>query len=180
VGRLAEEFNRLMEEARPPLPTATIGGEYDARGTLLRYGERLFDEMVPRCDLCLTVSGTATLHVAGHGVPMIVVYRGSRFLWHLVGRWLVKTRTYSLVNLLNETREHIVPEIVPWFGSNRPVAEMAIEYLRHPQKLAEQREKLGRMVKKLDHPGASMKVARMALGMMEMRRVDKEEGQVVV
>src|SRR5690242_9404295 len=29
-----------------------------------------FDEMVPRCDLCLTVSGTATLHVAGYNVPM--------------------------------------------------------------------------------------------------------------
>ena len=59
-----------------------------------------------------------------------------------------------------------MPEFVPWFGSNRPVAEMAIEYLRHPQKLADQREKLNRMVKKLDHPGASMNVAKLALGMM--------------
>src|SRR5438128_1540777 len=74
VARLAEEFNRLMEEARSPLPTATIGAEYNG-GALLRYGERLFDQLVPHCDLCLTVSGTATLHVAGYGVPMIVVYR---------------------------------------------------------------------------------------------------------
>jgi lipid-A-disaccharide synthase len=176
VQRLAEDFNRLMEEARPPLPTATIGGEYNS-GTLLRYGERLFDQMVPNCDLCLTVSGTATLHVAGHGVPMIVVYRGSRILWHLVARWLVKTRTFSLVNLLNESRERIVPEVVPWVGSNRPVADMAIDYLKHPQKLAEQREKLNRLVKKLDHPGASLNVARLALGMMEKKRA--EQPQVV-
>ncbi len=176
VARLAEDFNRLMEEARSPLPTATIGAEYNG-GAVLRYGERLFDQMVPQCDLCLTVSGTATLHVAGYGVPMIVVYRGSRILWHLVARWLVKTRTYSLVNLLNESREHIVPEFVPWFGSNRPVAEMAIDYLKHPQKLAEQREKLNRLVKKLDHPGASMNVARLALEMMRKKGV--EQPQVV-
>src|SRR5688572_22929976 len=108
VQRLAEQFNRLMEEARPPLPTATIGGEYDARGPILRHGEREFDRMVPECDLCLTVSGTATLHVAGYRVPMIVVYRGGRIAWHLVARWLVKTRTFSLVNLLNDSRERIV------------------------------------------------------------------------
>ena len=135
--------------------------------------------MVPQCDLCLTVSGTATLHVAGYGVPMIVVYRGSRILWHLVARWLVKTRTYSLVNLLNESREHVVPEFVPWYGSNRPVAEMAIDYLKHPQKLAEQREKLNRLVKKLDHPGASMNVARLALEMMQKKGVERAQVGVI-
>jgi len=45
------------------------------------------------------------------------------------------------------------------------------------QKLAEQREKLKRVVKKLDHPGASMNVARLALGMMEKKRA--EQPQVV-
>jgi lipid-A-disaccharide synthase len=169
VARMAGEFNRQMEEARPPLPTATIGGDYGPRGTMLRYGEQEFDQMVPQCDLCLTVSGTATLHVAGYGVPMIVVYRGSPILWHLVARWLVKTRTFSLVNLLNDSRETIVPEYVPWYGSTRPVADLALDYLRHPQKLAEQRERLNRLVKKLDHPGASMNVARIALSMMDQK-----------
>ena len=73
-----------------------------ARATV---GVNQFDEMVPRCDLCLTVSGTATLHVAGWGVPMVVVYRGNPLLWHLIGRWIVKTRTYSLVNLLADARQ---------------------------------------------------------------------------
>ncbi len=67
----------------------------------IEHGVGMFDEMVPRCNLCITVSGTATLHVAGYGIPMIVVYRGSRLLWHLLGRWVIKTRTYSLVNLLS-------------------------------------------------------------------------------
>jgi lipid-A-disaccharide synthase len=125
-----------------------------------------FDEMVPRCDLCLTVSGTATLHVAGHGVPMIVVYRGSPLLWHAMGRWVVRTRTYSLVNLLSDFHEHIVPEFVPWYGSNEPVARVAIEMLKNPQKLADQRARLQQLVKSLNKPGASMNVAKMAMEMI--------------
>ena len=62
-------------------------------GVLLEHQIDAFDQLVPRCDLCLTVSGTATLHVASFGVPMIVVYRASRFVWHAAGRWIIRTRT---------------------------------------------------------------------------------------
>jgi lipid-A-disaccharide synthase len=148
VRPLVEEFNR------------TMGAE------VVQFAEGEFDRMLPRCDLSLTVSGTATLHVAGHGVPMIVVYRGSPWLWHLLGRWVVKTRTYALVNLLNDSAEHIVPEFIPWLGSVEPMALCAIDFLRNPKKLAEQREKLHQLVRKLDKPGASMNVAKMAMGMM--------------
>src|SRR5450432_991493 len=128
-----------------------------------------FDSMVPRCDLCLTVSGTATLHVAGHGVPMIVVYRGSPLLWHVLGRWLVRTRTYSLVNLLSDCHEHIVPEFVPWYGSNEPVANFAIDLLKHPEKLHDQRERLLHLIKSLNKPGASMNVAKIAMEMIDAK-----------
>jgi lipid-A-disaccharide synthase len=137
----------------------------------LEYRLDAFDEMVPRCDLCLTVSGTATLHVAGFGVPMIVVYRSSRASWDLLGRWLINTRTFALVNVLaagpNAAPDrHIVPEFVPWFGDARPVAKLAIDFLRDPAKLRAQRAKLDELVGSLDHPGASMNVARMALDML--------------
>jgi lipid-A-disaccharide synthase len=136
-----------------------------------------FDEMVPRCDLCLTVSGTATLHVAGFGVPMIVVYRSSRASWDLLGRWLINTRTFALVNVLaagpNAAPDrHIVPEFVPWFGDAKPVAKLAIDFLRDPAKLSAQRVKLDELVGSLDHPGASMNVAKMALEMLD---VDKKK-----
>ncbi len=128
--------------------------------------EDQFDQMVPQCDLCITVSGTATLHVAGHGVPMIVVYRGNPILWHLAGRWIVKTRTYSLVNLLSDVHDHIVPEFIPWYGSNAPVAEYALEMLRDPRKLTAQRKRLGKLVRTLDKPGASMNAAKLAMDML--------------
>ena len=68
-----------------------------------------FNQLIPRCDLCLTVSGTSTLHAAGHGAPQIVVYRINPVLWHLAARWLINTRTFSLVNLLNDGQRTIVP-----------------------------------------------------------------------
>jgi lipid-A-disaccharide synthase len=138
-----------------------------------------FDQMVPRCDLCLTVSGTATLHVASFGVPMIVVYRVGRLTWNLAGRWLVPTRTFALVNLLAATSptdqtnatgaDHVVPEFVPWFGAGEAVARAALGLLQHPAQLGAQRDRLRRLVQTLDHPGASDKTARLALEMIDSR-----------
>lgn len=138
-----------------------------ARGTgNMAVGLNEFDAMVRRCDLCVAVSGTATLHAAAYGVPMVVVYRASRLAWHAVGRWLVRTRTFSMVNWLSGEPEHIVPEYIPWYGSEQEVAERAIDYLRDPVKRAVQREKILRVVRSLDRPGASRTAADLALGLV--------------
>ena len=117
-------------------------------------GLNQFNQLVPRCDLCLTVSGTATLHAAGHGAPQIVVYQINPLLWHLAARWLINTRTFSLVNLLNDSQRTIVPEFIPWYGSNQPVADKALEYLRNPEQLTEQRDRLQNLIHTLNRPGA--------------------------
>ena len=94
-----------------------------------------FDELIRPCDLCITKSGTSTLHVAAWNVPMIVVYRINPLAWHLAGRWLVKTKKIALVNILAGQTD-LVPEFIPWYGSNQPVADCAIDLLKHPEKLA--------------------------------------------
>jgi lipid A disaccharide synthetase len=134
-----------------------------------------FDRMVPRCDLCITVSGTATLQVASFGVPMIVVYRVNPVAWHTIGRHLVPSRTFALVNVLSSRSGlgeppsgHIVPEFVPWIGSPDRVADLAIQLLRDPRQLAEQSERLGNLIHTLDKPGASINVARLAMEMMSI------------
>jgi lipid-A-disaccharide synthase len=132
-------------------------------------GQNRFDDLVPRCDLCLTVSGTATLHVAIHGSPLIVVYRLNPWLWHLFARWVVTTRKYSLVNLLNTEKQDIVPEFIPWYGSNKPVADKTMEYLHEPRMLSEQRERLRQLVRGLARPGASRQAAILALDLMTAR-----------
>lgn len=124
-----------------------------------------FDWMIPQCDLVITKSGTSTVHVAAYGVPMIVVYRINRFAWHLAGRWLVKTKKIAMVNILAGQTE-LVPEFIPWYGGVTAVTNCALDLLRHPQKLAEQRRKLIELIEPISHPGASVNVARMAMEMM--------------
>lgn len=200
-GEAAKNFPRMLEVARRlrerfpgarfllPTTAATnpvVQGHLDAippssvlhpPASHFEIREDAFDEMVPRCDLVITVSGTATLHVAMHNTPMIVVYHGSPLMWNLVGRWLINTRTYAMVNLLSAdpqlassgrvTREmHVVPEFVPWYGPTGPAAACAIALLEHPEKLAGQRERLAALVRKLHKPGASMNAARMAMELL--------------
>ncbi len=151
-----------------PVVTALVDGLTD-----VKHRQNAFDEMVPQCDLCITVSGTATLHVAGHLVPMLVVYRVTPFMWHAFGRWLVKTRTFALVNLLNNQPAHIVPEFIPWFGQPDAVANAAIDFLTHSARRAEQVEQLANLIASLDKPGASLNVARLALEMIHTKNVKK-------
>jgi lipid-A-disaccharide synthase len=167
---VARRIRQSFPDARFLVPTTSathpvvermINGSPD-----IEFGESQFDQMVPRCDLCVTVSGTATLHVAGHHVPMLVVYRIKRLTWHLFGRWLVRTRTYSLVNLLADSHQHIVPEFIPWFGAPEPVAAAAVEFLQDPRKLVDQVNQLSHLIRTLDKPGASMNVAKLAMEMM--------------
>ncbi len=160
---VVEQFLAHDSWAAPANSAAARAGQRP----VVQYALNQFDRLVPQCDLCLTVSGTATLHVAGWGIPMIVVYRGNWLVWNLLARWMVKTRTYSLVNLLAPGRKHIVPEFIPWYGSNAPVAQRALDYLRHPEKLADQRRQLHELILALDRPGASMNVAKMALELIE-------------
>jgi lipid-A-disaccharide synthase len=128
-----------------------------------------FDRVVPQCDLCLVRSGTGTVHVAAFGVPMIVVYRVNPLLWHGIARWLIKTKKLAMVNILAGNGD-VVPEFIPWYGSNNGVAECALDLLKHPEKLAAQRERLKALISTIDRPGASMNAARMALEMMGEER----------
>ena len=123
-----------------------------------------FDDLVPRCDLVITKSGTSTVHVAAWRVPMIVVYRINPLLWELVGRWIVQTKKIAMVNILAGQID-LVPEFIPWYGSNQPVTDCALGFLRNPERLAAQREKLDALMAPIDCPGASVNAARLALSL---------------
>ena len=128
--------------------------------------EDAFDELVPRCDLVITKSGTSTVHVAAWNVPMIVVYRVNPLLWHGIARWMIKSRKLAMVNILAGQID-LVPEFIPWYGSNKPVADCAIDLLSHPETLAEQRKKLHKVISTIDRRGASLNTAKLALSLME-------------
>jgi lipid-A-disaccharide synthase len=131
----------------------------------IEIGLNAFDTLIPRCDLVLCKSGTSTLHVAAWGVPMIVVYRINPLIWHAAARWIIKTPKIAMVNILAGNID-LVPEFVPWHGSNKPVTDCALELLRDPARLAEQRRKLLELIAPLNQPGASANVARLALDLI--------------
>jgi lipid-A-disaccharide synthase len=124
-----------------------------------------FDDLIPRCDMVITKSGTSTVHVAAWRVPMIVVYRVNPILWHLAARWLIKTKKIAMVNILAGQTD-LVPEFIPWYGSSRAVTQCAIDLFRNPQKLREQRQKLDALMTPIDKPGASMNTAKLAVSIM--------------
>jgi lipid-A-disaccharide synthase len=135
----------------------------DAHATI---GQDAFNDYVPRCTLVITKSGTSTVHVAAWNVPMIVVYRINPIIWHVAGRWLIKTRKIAMVNIL-AGQVDLVPEFIPWYGSSESVADCAIDLLKHPETLAEQKQKLAKVMRQLDQPGASLNTAKIALQLME-------------
>ncbi len=104
------------------------------------------DAIIRWSDLVLSVSGTATLQIAKHHKPMLVMYALAAYKWHLLGRHLIRTRYMSLVNILAD--KEIVPEYMPFYGSPLPMAREAIELLSHP----EQRAAMARDLAELVHP----------------------------
>ncbi len=85
-------------------------------------------------DVVLVVSGTATLQVVAHRKPMVVLYNVSKLTWHLFGRWVIQTKTFSLPNLIAQSDglDRPVPEFVPHFAQSQPVAEALEQLIRDP------------------------------------------------
>lgn len=171
---VARRIRAVFPDARFLVPT-TANTDAVVRETIgsldwIEPRRDAFDEVARRADLAITVSGTAAVQLAAWGVPMIVVYAGSRLLWHGLGRWMIRTRTFSLVNLLSaDPSRRTVPEFVPWYGSVAPVAECAIDLLRSPQKRSEQRRGLAEMIARIEGVGASERAARLAIDMLDRR-----------
>ncbi len=86
------------------------------------------DAIIRWADVVLTVSGTATLQVAKHQRPMIILYALPAWKWWLVGRWLVQTPYLSLVNIL--AGEELVPEYMPFWGKPDALAQELADMLQ--------------------------------------------------
>jgi lipid-A-disaccharide synthase len=86
-------------------------------------------------DFSIVASGSATLEVAAAGCPMVVMYQSSRILWYMFGRWLIKSKYLSLVNILSD--RELVPEFMPYFSSIEPIVAIIEQLLKDKEKLAQ-------------------------------------------
>jgi lipid-A-disaccharide synthase len=138
----------------------------DTTALQVQVRQNAFDDFVPQCDLVLCKSGTSTVHVAAYAVPMIVVYRINTLLWKTAGQFLIKTPKIAMVNILAGNIE-LVPEFIPWNGDATAVANQALKMLENPHLLEQMRRDLRTLIEPLDQRGASMNVARIAIGMLQ-------------
>lgn len=132
-------------------------------GPSITYEHGRLYEMVKGCDFAVVASGSATLQVAAAGCPMAVLYQSSKWLWHLVGRWLIRTRHLSLVNIL--ARQELVPEYMPYFDAVDPIAAACRGILSNPVKLQQTSQALTTLVAPLTTAKARDNTARMVLEM---------------
>ncbi len=116
------------------------------------------------CDFAIVASGSATLQVAAVGCPMVIMYQSSRILWYLVGRWLVKPKYLSLVNILGG--KELVPEFMPYFSSIEPIVESIEQILEDGDKLTQISGELIKLVEPLAKKKASEQVAKIVVEML--------------
>ena len=133
-------------------------------GFRCKYAIDSVGESARWADLSIVASGSATLQVAAAGCPMVIMYQSSRILWHLLGRWLVKMKYLSLVNILAD--RELVPEFMPYFTSTEPIVQRCQQLLADNDKLAQTSDQLIQLVISLRTETASQKTAQIALDML--------------
>ncbi len=133
-------------------------------GFRCRYITGSVTEAARSADLSIVASGSATLQVAACGCPMVIMYQSSRLLWHLFGRWVVKTKYLSLVNILAE--EELVPEFMPYFSSLEPIIRTVEQLLQEKDRMARTSEELIRLAEPLRRASAAENTAQIVLDML--------------
>ncbi|MEX2216504.1 MAG: hypothetical protein WD768_20495 [Phycisphaeraceae bacterium] len=130
VQRLAGIKPKGMKDA-PQGQTDREHGEPSWWPDSLHFRVGAVDEILEWCDAVLVVSGTATLQTAIHEKPMVVLYNYKRWKWHTFARYLIRTRTFAIPNLIAEAQgqARAVKEFVPHFGRVEPIVEAVEELL---------------------------------------------------
>jgi lipid-A-disaccharide synthase len=149
-----------------PLVIREKAAPYQERGLSLRLISGISPTALKRCDLALVASGTATLEAAILGVPMIIVYKVSAINYWIAKR-LIQVPYIGLVNWI--AGEKIISEYVQEQAHPEALTEEAWRLLNDPVRREELRAKMALVRQKLGGPGASSRVARMALEMLSGR-----------
>jgi lipid-A-disaccharide synthase len=116
-------------------------------------------------DFSIVASGSATLEVAAAGCPMVIMYQSSPILWHLFGRWLIKTKYLSLVNILSG--RELVPEFMPYFTSIEPIVADIERFMENKEELAQISGELTKLTEPLAGKKAREEVAKIAIEMLQ-------------
>lgn len=114
--------------------------------------------------LVVAASGTVTLEAAIAGTPVIIIYKVSPLSYRL-GKALIKVNNIGLVNLIAE--REIVPELIQDQASPELIAETVLKLVSNPSALDAIRLAFENVRYRLGGPGASSRVADIALNMLK-------------
>jgi lipid-A-disaccharide synthase len=120
-------------------------------------------EVLRAVDLALVASGTVTLEGAIAHAPMVIVYKVS-VISYLLGRLLVKVKCIGLANIV--TGKRVVPEYIQGDVNPQTIATAAAQILSDPARIQEIQQEFRNVTAKLGGPGASTRVAQIAVDMM--------------
>jgi len=115
------------------------------------------------CDLAWTASGTATLETALMLRPMIIIYRLA-WLTYILARLLVRVRHIGMVNIV--AGESVMPELIQSDVTAERIMAESRAILKDPERRKRMAQKLAEVRERLGSPGASDRVADIALSMM--------------
>ena len=124
-------------------------------------------DVFERCRMVVAASGTVTLEAAIFGVPVVIIYKVSPMSFHL-GRALIRVRHIGLANLI--AGEEIFPELLQNDATPETIADTVNDMLGDADRLQNIRRRMSDVRKRLGRPGASDRVAGIALGMMHADR----------
>lgn len=115
------------------------------------------------CSVVVAASGTVTLEGAIAGVPMVIIYKVSP-VSYLLGKAMIKVPYISLVNLI--AGKEVVPELIQEMASPENIAGEVLKILSDSGKMESMRNELAGIRNLLGGPGASGRVADIALSML--------------
>ena len=132
--------------------------------------EGLTWDVLARCDLALTKSGTVTLEAMILKKPMVIVYRGSALLeleWRL-HRYRLKTTHIGLPNILAD--ERLFAELIQAEATPEAIAALGVDLLLQPGRILALKERLNELVRSnLGEPGGVRRAATLLMDLIVSR-----------
>jgi lipid-A-disaccharide synthase len=120
-------------------------------------------EVFNQSQLLVAASGTVTLEAALYGIPMVIVYKVSPLSYWL-GKRLIKVKHIGIVNLI--AQKELLPELIQDNASPQTIADKVIAMIHDPGRLKQIERELFCIRDLLGGPGASDRVARIALNLI--------------